>query len=929
KLRNVRAAEPEGHQTQIFTIGSIGPKEKLTLQYQMIVGSGVRIGQDYNNRAIAKEDFTVPIASKAGSAIRAMSVCDLCALSNTDEVTVKLVFDPIFDLGTIIGKVFYDTNRDGFQDRGENGVAGAMVALDDGTYAVTDADGRYHFPGVRPGQRLVKINLASISPEPVATTEEARVVQVTSGLLAKVNFGVIYDYDDASISRKGIPGLGLDARSETEPIKVIGSTETMTLLMNGAPVTLPGSEVRLGAEDLSETVEMKGHKLTSPITFDLQIDSREEVRSWTLTVYDPRGKVFHRIRKTGPPPVVLKWNGKGFGKKLVRAGEVYQYVLEVIYTDGSRAESSRRLFGVNRTEAISLNLTGSAFEVGKATLSDEAKNILHEAAATLRQYPDEKVIIEGHADAIGTSELNMKLSKERAESALDYLIHEEKIPADRFVMKWYGETQPLASNELEEGREINRRVEISGQVKGKQEAKILDQLRTPPEVRLNDLPLEVQPDGRFQAEIPDAGLDQVRIQVKNEQGREVETTIPLPQLTILDPVEPRSFALGEEGDGYRVDVRETDGEKPVIHYRLRGRTDPANTLVMDGRPVPLQSDGTFEIPVELAVGRNVFGLVVRSPLTAARIVKLVIQVADRDEDGRLKMAVAPIPYLEVQFPAHGKPLREDRVPIIGRTSPENRITVNGVDVLVQSDGRFTTILTLPRGKSTPVRVEVTDPSGYTGMLEREITVSGSDLFFLALADGEVGQLHTKGYLAGAGQSEEKDYYSQGRIAYYFKGTVLGKYLVTSAFDTGKREFNRMFTDLDRKETDRLFTNLDPDKYYPIYGDDSQVVYDAQSLGRFYLAVDSEEFHALIGDFPVGMNETELAAYNRTLYGGRVQYRSLSRTAYGAPMTEVTVFGAEVRTANAHNEFRGTGGSLYYVSHDRITEGSEQVRIEVR
>ncbi|HSG05334.1 MAG TPA: hypothetical protein VLB09_02930, partial [Nitrospiria bacterium] len=275
------------------------------------------------------------------------------------------------------------------------------------------------------------------------------------------------------------------------------------------------------------------------------------------------------------------------------------------------------------------------------------------------------------------------------------------------------------------------------------------------------------------------------------------------------------------------------------------------------------------------------------------------------------------------------PLRNNLVPVQGTTDPENKIVVNGKKVVVESDGRFSTIVDLPRNKKSTILVEVVDPEGFTGSLEREFEVQKNDMFLLAFADGEVGTLRTSGFLEGANQSKKRDYYSEGRIAYYFKGVVLGKYLVTSAFDTGKREFKDMFTELDRSENDRLLTNLDPDKYYPVYGDSSTIVYDAESQGRFYLAVDSDEFHLLVGDFPVGMTQTELAAYNRTLYGGKIHYRSLASTRYGAPLTEVTVFGAEVRTVNSQNQFLGTGGSLYYLSHDRIIEGSEQVRIEVR
>jgi len=138
-----------------------------------------------------------------------------------------------------------------------------------------------------------------------------------------------------------------------------------------------------------------------------------------------------------------------------------------------------------------------------------------------------------------------------------------------------------------------------------------------------------------------------------------------------------------------------------------------------------------------------------------------------------------------------------------------------------------------------------------------------------------------------------EYYSQGRVAYYLKGTVEGKYLITSALDTGTNDYNKMFKNLDSVEHDRLLTNLDPDKLYPVYGDSSTIVYDAQSQGKFYLAVDSDEFHLLVGNYPIALTDTELARYQATLYGARAAYQSVSRSKYGKADTEIIVFGANV------------------------------------
>ena len=96
------------------------------LTYSMVVGAGARVGS-YANLAVA------------------IDVCDTCAISQPVSVDLEISADPIFDLGTVIGNVFYDVNGDGWQDRGESGIGGAMVALDDGSYVLTDAKiGRAH-----------------------------------------------------------------------------------------------------------------------------------------------------------------------------------------------------------------------------------------------------------------------------------------------------------------------------------------------------------------------------------------------------------------------------------------------------------------------------------------------------------------------------------------------------------------------------------------------------------------------------------------------------------------------------------------------------------------------------------------------------------------------------------------------------------------
>ena len=127
----------------------------------------------------------------------------------------------------------------------------------------------------------------------------------------------------------------------------------------------------------------------------------------------------------------------------------------------------------------------------------------------------------------------------------------------------------------------------------------------------------------------------------------------------------------------------------------------------------------------------------------------------------------------------------------------------------------------------------------------------------------------------------------------------------------------------------MFRNLDPDQYYYVYGDDSTSFKDTDSQGKFYLRADWDKSKALWGNFNSGITGNEFANINRSLYGAKVQHSSMDVTKYGDNKRDLIVFGSEANSAYAHNEFEGTGGSLYYLKHKDILQGSEKIWVEVR
>lgn len=106
-----------------------------------------------------------------------------------------------------------------------------------------------------------------------------------------------------------------------------------------------------------------------------------------------------------------------------------------------------------------LILRGIHFDFDKANIKPEWRVVLDEAAATLQKRPDIKVIIEGHCDGIGSVEYNQKLSQRRARAVYDYFI-KKGIKSNRMNTMGYGKSRPKADNATEEGRAINRRVEL-------------------------------------------------------------------------------------------------------------------------------------------------------------------------------------------------------------------------------------------------------------------------------------------------------------------------------------------------------------------------------------------------------------------------------------------------------------------------------------
>ena len=110
-------------------------------------------------------------------------------------------------------------------------------------------------------------------------------------------------------------------------------------------------------------------------------------------------------------------------------------------------------------EKAALVLEGVNFEFNSATLTKESATTLDAVAASLRAWPDVNLEIGGHTDSVGGHDYNMKLSDRRAASVKAYLV-DKGVAEGRMTSKGYGMDSPVASNDTDEGRAKNRRVEL-------------------------------------------------------------------------------------------------------------------------------------------------------------------------------------------------------------------------------------------------------------------------------------------------------------------------------------------------------------------------------------------------------------------------------------------------------------------------------------
>jgi outer membrane protein OmpA-like peptidoglycan-associated protein len=247
----------------------------------------------------------------------------------------------------------------------------------------------------------------------------------------------------------------------------------------GRPLPQSFPEVHVTVSDAQFTPDSSGPDRS--VSLLPQAYAESGVLSWKLFVRNAQGETVRKWEGNGIPPKAVQWEGIDTSGKILPTG-TYRVTLEVADLYGNEATSppvsvelksgqknepapppAAPMGYTVKTTAEGLRVTLNAlilFDVDADTLKDSAKEGLDQVVALLKAYPTNALRISGHTDSSGSDAHNENLSIRRAKAVATYFVKTGKIDEKRIKVVGYGKRRPVASNQTEEGRQQNRRVEI-------------------------------------------------------------------------------------------------------------------------------------------------------------------------------------------------------------------------------------------------------------------------------------------------------------------------------------------------------------------------------------------------------------------------------------------------------------------------------------
>ncbi|MCB1625814.1 MAG: OmpA family protein, partial [Pseudomonadales bacterium] len=811
-------------------------------------------------------------------------------------------------------------------------MGGVRIYLEDGRYAVTDEDGKFHFEGLGAGTHVVQVDLDTLPAhlELVACGQRGQFAGRRYSQFVDLRAGALWRADFALRERAPPSGeLSFEWQSRIlDParafhagvVRVEGVTAGNARLLVMLPEGLQyvGGSTRIDGVHAADGMQRQDTPLNQPVSFAdglLAVELREL----------PPGAERRVSFETRAVP------GKG-GDLPVKA---------LVSWDTAAQPSARTLplvselrRGVAQRKAQQFTLT-SHFDVADATLQDGDKRVLARLAASWRAVQNVRIRAVGHTDSTRIAPRaralfvdNYALSEARAQSVASYLAAELGVSPDRIDVSGRGADEPVAQGRDPTQLALNRRVEL-----------LLEGERVS-----GDPPLELITNPAQPTRVETRGVV-VRGPRALPATRGVTATAAR-----AAPTDPPSWSIEELAPAIAWLEPVADALPPIASLRISIEHEPGQTvnLTVNGAQVSsLNFDGavnnvarTVAVSrwrgVDIEDGDNRLVAVI-SNAEGAEVQRLervihygggpVRAVVDKAAsvlvaDGKTRPVIA----LKM-FDAYGKPARRGTLTAFSVDAPyRSWWEVEALDDnKILSVGRREPIAEVGDDGVARVELEPTTQSGNVTLRLRfndrqsdELRVwlvpGARDFILVGIVEGTAAYRTIAGHVeAATADAVEAGLDDGSRVAFFAKGQIKGDYLLTVAYDSARdREAAR----------DRLRGVIEPDRYYLLYGDGAEQRFEAASQRKLYVKLERRQFVALFGDYDTGFTVTELTRYNRSLNG--------FKTDFAGERLGVSGFAARTDTGFVRDEIPGDGTSgIYRLSRSPIVIGSDKLRIEVR
>ena len=883
----------------IFNNIDVAVNESVQVRYLLRVSSGVVEGVYINTAQVVG----------AGNA----------AISNPASAEVNVVQDPILQKTTIIGKVFNDRDGDGWQDSAT--ATGIRIKSDYfgwNSHDVGTLNGR-----TSEVDSLDEYQVSVRTPLNIEGDNSFHVVS-NEGTVIKVDNDGNVSEEHVGKKRNGLTSQDLVVNSVQD-----GKDLVITIINHGIhEMGVPG--VRLATVEglIVETdqfgryhlADIDGGRWERGRNFIIKVDPATLPEGTTFTTENPR---VLRITQS----LMSKFN---FGVKLPE---------QVLPSSNKKYGVSRKVAReafVKETHEIKDVINPIFYGSGEAEVTNAQLEKLKDAIDALEDKENVRIKVIGHADPQSLSpelelmyEDNYGLSWARAKQVANQLRKPLELDENSLIVEGKGPDAPITSNSSASGMARNRRVEVHVLYDEDVIKRIVDVNYEPVANVGTSREVSLHNGGAIWAVEDPATIDP-RLNVAALGG------VVLEKGRVKDPVKFQLYSnYSAFIDHWLLEIyssNDRDLISPIA--RLSGhKIDLANPVLWDANQIDekyLQAGEslTYVLKAFDAQGRMDETAPSSLVVTNDDINELEFRFARQEED---ESEVANAIYGESSLVRQTIPIQGSRIRINGiDVDADYIISINGEEVLVDEEGKFVVEQHLPIGQhQLDVSISYGNQTKYDRTLD--VNVSGKYMFMVGIANLTVGDNNVSGSVEALGDDDhfDEEVYVDGRVAFYLKGKVKGKYLVTAQLDTTEDELNNLHDNLEAEDPTTIFRRLDPEQQYAVYGDDSTTISDTDSQGAFYVRVDWDKSRALWGNYNTNFTGTEFAQYNRSLYGAKLEHRDVDTTSFGEHKHEVHAFVSEAQTAAAHNEFLATGGSLYYLRDTDVVQGSEKIWVEVR